>query len=67
MKREQIRVIPLQAVVRHKGYAQADGGQIQEQIIAAQLEFRDQVQLVLLKRLWRNSLVVLFRVSMRSG
>ena len=46
---EQAAVGGRDAEIRHKGNTQADFGQIDQQIIAAQLNFRHQVKLMLLE------------------
>ena len=48
---EQILALAVQEEVRDKGNAEADAGQIQQQVVAAQFDLRHQIQLVLLKQL----------------
>ena len=48
---EELRIVLGNAEIRHKGDAQADSGQVDEQIVAGELDFRHQVQLVFLEHL----------------
>ena len=48
---KQVRRSPRQTVIRHKSDSETDGGQIQQEIVAAQLDFRHQIQLMLLKKI----------------
>ena len=50
MDLEKVRVVVRQAEVGYEGDAKADAGQIDEQVIAGQLDFRYKVQLFLLEQ-----------------
>ena len=48
VQREEFAIVG-DAVVRDKGDAETDAGKIDQEIVAAQFDFRDQIQLVLLE------------------
>ena len=50
MDLKQVRIILRQTKIRDKGNAQTNPSQIDEQIITGKLDFRDKVQLLLLKQ-----------------
>lgn len=66
-QREQIAGMVGQAVIRHESNAQTNGCQVQQQIITGKLDFRHQIQLMLLEQGMQIFVVVLLRSSIRIG
>ena len=54
LQHKEVFAVVTDAVIRDKGDAQADPGQIQQQVVAGQFDLRDKVQLMLLEYLMQE-------------